>query len=153
MTNSSWYQNWHNNPRHPHVHWVTFLAICLMVGIFLTGQINKAYINFSTVQTVHAAGPHDYFNSLVARSDHYKSYSLRNEAQIAQYRQGNNYDGWDVEYIYPTDPDPRRQDAAKVRINDFIWHGQAALTAPMSGNPADTLVKAYWLRNDVNVYS
>ena len=75
-----------------------------------------------------AVGLHAYFDSLVARPDHWKSYSLRDAAQIALYRQGST--PW-VDYIFATDPDPRKQDAAKIIIPDFVWRGQVLL-APLS---------------------
>jgi hypothetical protein len=75
-------------------------------------------------------GTHGYFNSLVARSDHWKSYGLRNQAEIERYRKGNSAD---VNYLFLSgDPDPRRQDAAKVVVADYGNLGGAVLAAPMS---------------------
>ena len=78
-------------------------------------------------------GDHDYFNALTARADHWKSYSLRDKAQIAKNRQGKRVD---VDYLFPNDPDPRQQDAAKVVIPDFPWVGWL-LAKPMSERPDD----------------
>jgi hypothetical protein len=66
-------------------------------------------------------GVHAYFDSLVARSDHYKSYSLRDPKQLAIRNNGgyaqNNSRPPAINYIYPNDPDPRKQDAAKMIVS------------------------------------
>ena len=98
------------------------------------------------------SSPHAYFDRLVARPDHWKSYSLRSAAQVKQYRQGSYVD---VDYVFPTDPDPRKQDAAKVTVPDFpVFNDPSGnpvqLAAPMSA--ADDTIKAWWLRNGPNVY-
>jgi hypothetical protein len=59
--------------------------------------------------------PFAYFNMLAARPDVRASYSLRNEAQIAQYRSGAT--PIEAFYVYPNDPDPRKQDAMKLTLN------------------------------------
>lgn len=59
-------------------------------------------------------GQHAYFDSLVARADRIAAYSLRDAAQIAQYRGPTTPPA--ITYVYPNDPDPRRQDAAKIAI-------------------------------------
>lgn len=74
-------------------------------------------------------GDHSYFNALVARASHWKSYSLRDAAQIALYRQGARTD---VTYTFPLDPDPRQQDAAKVVIADFPNLGGTTLAASIT---------------------
>lgn len=70
---------------------------------------------------------HQYFDALVARPDHWKSYSLRDAAQIALYRGRTRAD---VTYQFSSDSDPRKQDAAKVVIPE--WIGGVALPGPMS---------------------
>jgi glucuronoarabinoxylan endo-1,4-beta-xylanase len=59
---------------------------------------------------------HDYFNALVKRSNHAASYSLRYQAQLAQYSQKRADGSQDINYVWPNDPDPRKQDAAKLVI-------------------------------------
>jgi hypothetical protein len=58
---------------------------------------------------------HDYFNALVARADHWKSYSLRDAAQVVSLKTSNSLPP-SVTYDFANDPDPRKQDAAKVLI-------------------------------------
>ena len=53
-----------------------------------------------------------YFNTLVARADHWRSYSLRDQAHLTYYSAPNQ----DINYVWPNDPDPRKQDAAKLVI-------------------------------------
>jgi len=62
-----------------------------------------------------AAGPNDYFNALLARGEHWKSYSLRDQAQLLQYKNASSLPP-SVNYVWPNDPDPHAQDAAKVVI-------------------------------------
>ena len=52
------------------------------------------------------------FNTLVARADHWRSYSLRDQAHLTYYSAPNQ----DINYVWPNDPDPRKQDAAKLVI-------------------------------------
>jgi hypothetical protein len=65
---------------------------------------------------IEAAGDaHAYFNALVARSDHWKSYSLRSHAQLMEYRAADSKPP-SVTYDPSGDPYPYRQDAAKVLV-------------------------------------
>jgi hypothetical protein len=64
---------------------------------------------------------HAYFNALVQRSDHWKSYSFRDPKQL---------EGPWVTYNPAADTDRHKQDAAKVVIPAFIAH--TVLTAPVS---------------------
>lgn len=69
------------------------------------------------VSGIVSTDPNAYFNSLVSRPDHWKSYSLRNQAQLLQYK--NSSAAASVNYIYPNDSNPHKQDAAKVVIPPF----------------------------------
>jgi hypothetical protein len=55
-----------------------------------------------------------YFDMLTARADLRAAYHLRTEAQVDQYR--SNATPIEAQYIYPNDPDPRKQDAMKITI-------------------------------------
>jgi hypothetical protein len=79
-------------------------------------------------------GDHGYFNALVARPDHWKSFSLRDPAQLARYREG---DVLDITYSPTSDTYSSPQDAAKVVIPDYRWLGET-LTVPLSAT--DTLI-------------
>jgi hypothetical protein len=61
------------------------------------------------------AGPHDYFDMLSARADCMVAYSLRDPAQLVEYARAR-YQPLDVTYDPLNDPDPRRQDAAKIVV-------------------------------------
>src|SRR3989338_2949227 len=37
------YEDWHNHPKHPHVHWATFISISVIAVFFITNQINLTY--------------------------------------------------------------------------------------------------------------
>ena len=61
-----------------------------------------------------AADLHDYFDSLAVRTDTAAVYSLRDQNQLDRYM---DHLKWrDVTYDPVRDPDPRRQDAAKVLV-------------------------------------
>jgi hypothetical protein len=102
---------------------------CLLIGL--------NFLSLVAVKQVYAAGPNDYFDSLTARGDCYKAYSLRPDAsqptqagncstpnyskQLMSISAGGyascNYCIPDhLTYNYASDTDPRRQDAAKIRI-------------------------------------
>lgn len=67
-------------------------------------------------------GDHGYFDALVGRTDHWRSYSLRDDAMLRPGNQGGYTHSNDptriprVTYDPTNDPDPRRQDAAKVVV-------------------------------------
>jgi hypothetical protein len=70
-----------------------------------------------------ADDPHAYFNTLTARSDHWKSYSLRDPRQLDSPNNGgyahSNSRPLVVTYDPRADRDPHAQDAAKVVIPAF----------------------------------
>ncbi len=76
-------------------------------------------------QLVFAQGDqHAYFNALVARGEHWRSYSLRDAAQLNYRNQGglidsNATEGLWVTYNPGADSDRHRQDAAKIVIPAF----------------------------------
>lgn len=71
---------------------------------------------------------HAYFDALAARPECIASYSLRDQAQLSQYAQTHSKP-FDVNYLYPNDPDPRKQDAAKVIIPTFVDVSDVHLSA------------------------
>src|SRR5689334_7354678 len=94
---------------------------------------------------------HAYFNALVQRSDHWKSYSLRDPKQLegpalGGYAVGNS-EKW-VTYNPAADTDRHKQDAAKVVIPSFLPH--TALTAPVSAGDT-TLVGNFSDRSTYNL--
>jgi hypothetical protein len=60
-------------------------------------------------------GRHPYYEALIKRADRHKNFSLRSQEQLDYYAQKRG-GSTSVTYSYPNDPDPRRQDAAKVTI-------------------------------------
>jgi hypothetical protein len=60
------------------------------------------------------ADPHAYYFGLASRSDCFAAYSLRDAAQVGTYRLPKS--ATNFQYLYPDDPDPRKQDAMRVRI-------------------------------------
>lgn len=45
----SWYNGWHNHPRHHHLHWSIFLVIIMSAVIFISGQINNLNFEHSSL--------------------------------------------------------------------------------------------------------
>ena len=66
------------------------------------------------------SGPHDYYNMMASRSDCWRAYSLRDPKQLDIPNNGgyahSNSRPLVVTYDPANDPDPRRQDAAKIVI-------------------------------------
>jgi hypothetical protein len=92
----------------------------LRYSITLVLLLWLAALTGSSVTTATAvAESFPYFDALVARGDLWKAYSLRDAAQL-QSRNNGGYAGngspLAVTYDPANDPDPRRQDAAKVVI-------------------------------------
>lgn len=73
---------------------------------------------------------HDYFDTLVARPDHWKSFSLRSNEQMLLHRHSKSRP-LGVTYDPAKDPDPRRQDAAKVLIPTTTNQLKNTLRVPM----------------------
>jgi hypothetical protein len=71
-----------------------------------------------------ASGDHAYFDALVARPDHWRSYSLRDPQQLDHPKNGgyaqSNSRALVVTYDPDHDTDPRRQDAAKVVVSSGV---------------------------------
>lgn len=61
--------------------------------------------------------PHVFFDALVARADHYVSYSLRDKSQLDRY--ATNLPNESVLYEPSYDTEPNAQDAAKIVIPAF----------------------------------
>lgn len=69
----------------------------------------------NTVYPPPSGAGNAYFESLLQRADLWKSYSMRDAAQLKQYAASQSMP-MDITYDPTHDPDPRRQDAAKVVI-------------------------------------
>src|SRR3989344_4970369 len=136
----NWYRHWHKHPSHRHVHWAVFITICFSVTNFLTNQIGLVYQDYP-IERAQAAGEHDYFNSLISRPDHWKSYSLRSAAQLDQYRSGSQLT---TTYSPSTDTYHSPQDAAKVEIPPYIDIGS---TLSGSMDATQTRMPAYYVRS------
>lgn len=85
--------------------------------------------------------PHAYYNMLAARSDCFAAYSWRSAAQVAQYRSGTIPQN--IDYLYPNDPDPRRQDAAKIVIPVGAVGTNAKLDFPSGTHYPQNLFAVY----------
>ncbi|BCS33194.1 hypothetical protein TBR22_A24210 [Luteitalea sp. TBR-22] len=83
-----------------------------------------------------STSPHAYFDALVARPDHWKSYSLRSPGQLARPKDGgfaaSNSDPLSVTYDPGNDLDPHAQDAAKVVIPPFNLQSGTQLVKPIN---------------------
>jgi hypothetical protein len=66
---------------------------------------------------LQSTGIHDYYVQLASRPDCVAAYSLRDQNQIEEYRRSRDKPPA-VTYVWPNDPDPRRQDAAKIVVPD-----------------------------------
>ncbi len=93
---------------------------------------------------------HSYFNNLAARPDKLAVYSLRDPAQLQTRANGGyancNSCPLDVTYTYPNDPDPRRQDAAKIVVESSknSLRNQLRLPIPSHSNSVLVTWDAWW---------
>jgi hypothetical protein len=85
-----------------------------------------------------SADPNAYFNALIARSDLFKAYSLRDQQQLVTYKAAGSRQPW-VTYDPAHDSYPKRQDAAKVVIPPFV--PATSLIAPVA--QGDTTITVY----------
>lgn len=105
-------------------------------------------------------GTHAYFDKLRARPDVLHAYSLRDQQQLLDARTGLSLPP-DVNYVWPNDPDPRKQDAAKVvvpfvEVDETGLHGgrtqirnQARFPIDWPGPPRSLLVTwDYWMGHE-----
>ena len=101
-----------------------------------TGVLLLALATAVAVLPAQNLSPHGYFESLVSRADHWRSYSLRSSAQLARPLDGGYAAGNDaplsVTYSPSTDADPNAQDAAKVVITPFQVQPPTKLTTAIS---------------------
>src|SRR5687767_3081497 len=78
-------------------------------------------VSISTMVSAAGVDPHAYFNALIARSDHWKSYGMRSASEIT-WKTNGGYIACSatgcpeqlITYSPSTDTDPHAQDAAKV---------------------------------------
>lgn len=93
-------------------------------------------LGVAIVPAQESLSPHAYFDALVSRADHWRSYSLRNPAQLDYPNRGgyanSNSGPLAVTYDPANDFDPNKQDAAKVVIPAFQEAPVTKLTSPIS---------------------
>jgi hypothetical protein len=113
-----------------------------LVAVFIAGAV--ALVPAQT-------SPHAYFEALVARADHWKSYSLRSAAQLARPADGgyaaSNSNPLVITYDPAGDDDLHAQDAAKVVIGPFALQSSTKLVAPVG--PSDLTLRLSDLAGDV----
>ena len=118
-----------------------FVCAVLLVAVCLVAQGSNPGAQ---------SDPHAYFTALVSRGDLYKAFSLRPKPgfpvtspyytnQLAGSDDGGYAlgDGGSVTYAPANDPDPNRQDAAKVRIPAFY---QPGVTVASTIDPTMTMI-------------
>ena len=100
------------------------IATACILGVFL------AAAGTARTEAAASSGQHDYFDALVRRADHWKSYSLRNKQQVEQFiRRPGQY--MNVLYDPAIDDYWNRQDAAKVRVPEFDPDPFSQLARPL----------------------
>lgn len=116
-----------------------------VVTLSLLCAVSWSGVNMATLAAA-VEDPHAYFNALVARSDHWKSYSLRSAAQLdykknGGYAAGNSGALW-ITYNPAADTDSRKQDAAKVVIPAFDNWG-ATLAVALAGSENEVYLNGF----------
>jgi hypothetical protein len=103
------------------------LSIVLGLGMLAVGEYPHGFAT-----AVRAAGDaHAYFNALVTNAAHYKSYSLRDQAQLERYKACNSCPV-SVTYGPNTDTFTKPQDAAKVTV--AAWNLGSALVSSIDSD-------------------
>jgi hypothetical protein len=95
-----------------------------------------------------AESPHDWFNEMAAHPGAVKIASLRDAAQVVGYR---NYPTKPtrIAYVYPTDADPRKQDGAKIWMEDGDMGPGQQLHIPFESTGKDILIALdFWYGNE-----
>jgi hypothetical protein len=96
----------------------------------------------STQRSSHT--DHAYFELLAARSDCFAAYSLRDALQVDSFVKNTSKD---FDYLYPDDPDPRQQDAMRIRIRRGQVGPMGILNLPIGPTAGKSLLFThdYWL--------
>jgi hypothetical protein len=68
----------------------------------------------AAVHPQRADGPHTFFDEAVASPYHWRSWSLRDPAQIEEYLHRKTSSPRHTSYVWPNDPFPYAQDGAKI---------------------------------------
>jgi hypothetical protein len=97
-------------------------------------------------------GPHDYYFALGSRADCIKAFSLRSQAQIEEYRRTGTRAS-QVTYTFPNDPDPRKQDAAKLLIDGNSLATQVWLPISVVTGGSVLVTWDAWFGNEFNWYN
>jgi hypothetical protein len=114
------------------------------IGIFVSVVLLALFAidgRFLSRAAAAAGDPYEYFNALVKRSDHWKSYSLRSAAQMNAYRHSTARPMY-VTYDPENDPYPGRQDAAKVSVPEFDPTVFSQLAKPISATDTKIMMTA-----------
>jgi hypothetical protein len=105
----------------------------------------------ATLLPAQSTTQHTYFDALVARADHWKSYSLRSAAQLARPADGgyanSNSNPLMVTYAPGEDDNAHAQDAAKVVIPPF--NGQSNIKLNSGIGASDLVLRLSDLGGDV----
>jgi hypothetical protein len=115
-------------------------AVVATLSVVLSGALLLVHVSAETVD------PHAYFLALSSRADMWKSYSLRDQQQLLDNRQSRSLPP-NINYSYPSDPDPRRQDAAKVIVpaNDTSIDNQVRLNIDYRAGHSYLFTWDYWM--------
>lgn len=92
-------------------------------------------------------GSHQYFESLQGRADVIGAYSLRDQAMLDTFAHGPGSGSVSFKYDFANDPDPRKQDAAKVTVPPDKAHVQSQVRLPIPPVGRDSLLvtwDAWW---------
>jgi hypothetical protein len=97
---------------------------------------------------------HAYFVALASRDDCFAAYSLRQAAQVATYAPKKLPADRDPQlfYLYPNDPDPRKQDAMKILIQEGESSVFGTFTVPVGPSRGQSLLFTFdlWFGKEFN---
>jgi hypothetical protein len=94
---------------------IAVIGLAALAGAISLGTFPSAQERSGCGATGSKSASHAYFETLLARADCYKAYSLRDNDQLKQYTNSRSKPQR-VTYVPADDADPRRQDAAKLVV-------------------------------------
>ena len=106
---------------------VFVVGLCTLAGSFGVGVNAQRGVSTSA---------HAYFESLAARPDVVAAFALRSQEELELYKAAKSRPPA-VLYTYPTDPYPKKQDAAKVEVPPFTEYTTLAAGLSSGGTELD----------------
>ncbi len=103
----TWYRNWHSHKLHKDFHWIVFLAVILIAGLSVLGEVHiyENELSFEPTHIEAATVSHTFFNKWSISSYKLRAYSLRDPSQYDLLAKPSNAT---KNWVYDSDVDAAR---------------------------------------------